>query len=223
MLVPVLRRALRWLTSLSMLFLSGNATANTSERISLDARQFAHITLGSLPPTRYGNDGAALTLQVARSASFLLMAFPRPRTVRAVAMRWKSSGPLHVATAREEETKAGDDYRLRVGLLIAGEPPALPFFAPAWARAVRDHLKWPSDRIVYIVGGSRHPAGASWKSPYSDSIDYLAARAVVGEDGWTRARAPLREALSVVGLWLMADGDDSGSSFRTILTDLELE
>lgn len=224
MLASVVRRLRPWIVSLSTLPLaSGNATANTPERISLDARRFAHITLGSIPPTQYANDGGALTLEVARSASFLLMSFDRPRTVRGLAMRWKSKGTLHVATARAEETKAGDDYRLRVGLLVAGEPPILPFFAPAWSRAVRDHLKWPSDRIVYIVGGARHPAGASWKSPHSNSIDNLAAPAVVGEDGWTRSRTLLRAPLRVVGLWIMADGDDSRSSFRTVLADLVLE
>jgi hypothetical protein len=202
---------------------SRDARASEPARVSLDVRNFSHITLGSRPPTRYGNDGAVLSLQVERSASFLLQGFARPRRVRAVALRWKSSGALQVESARAEETRAGDDYRLRIGLLVMGDPPLLPFFAPAWLRAVRDHLQLPSGRVVYVVCGARHPPGASWKSPYSSSLEYLAAQAVSEPDGWTRASAVLPAPLSIVGLWLMADGDDSGSSFRTLLADLELE
>jgi hypothetical protein len=219
----VLRRVLAVVVSLPVLLALGNARAKAPERLSLDVKHYAHVKLGSLRPTRYDNRGAELILRVDRSASFLLMAFRQPKTVSQVSLRWKSSGKLRVATKGQEETKAGDDYRLRVGLLVAGDPPSLPFFAPGWMRAVRDHLKWPSSDMLYVVVGTHHPAGARWKSPYSNSIEYLAAGATAGADGWNRSSARLPNPLSVVGLWIMADGDNTGSTFRTVLAELALQ
>jgi hypothetical protein len=53
-------------------------------------------------------------------------------------------------------------------------------------------------------------------------IRVLASRPVDG-GVWNAAEASFSPPLKVVGLWLMADGDNSKSSFRTELRKLTVE
>ena len=181
-----------------------------------------HITFDGIPPTGYRQDGAGLRMEVARSASFLLQAFPAARPVRHVSFDWRSEGELKIADAATEQTKAGDDAHLKVALLLAGDAPLVPFFAPAWIKAVRDDLKQPTDHMVELVAGAKAPGGAKWPSPYSSSITMLAV-ASTPSGGWQHADVTFPQGLEVVAVWLMADGDNSGSTFTTWVKALELE
>jgi hypothetical protein len=53
-------------------------------------------------------------------------------------------------------------------------------------------------------------------------IRVLASRPV-DQGVWNAAEASFSPPLPVVGVWLMADGDDSRSRFRTMLRKLTLE
>ena len=98
----------------------------------------------------------------------------------------------------------------------------VPWFAPAWVKMVRDHLILPSDRLVYLVAGARSQAGSRWKSPYSDSIETIAVASRPGANGWQHVHFRLQRPIKAVGLWIMADGDNSTSSFVTSLRRLRL-
>ena len=200
-----------------------DARGATLTRVPLDVARFAHISMGDAPPTGYRNSGSALVMQVRSSASYLLLPLAAPQTVRGVQLRWRSAGARRVRTAAAEETKAGDDHLLRVGLILAGDAPSIPPFAPAWVKTIRERLTSPSNRMIYLVAGARHAPGSRWRNPYADSIDNVALPTAVAGDGWTRSAIVLDRPVEVVGLWLMADGDDSGSSFETTLAELQLE
>jgi hypothetical protein len=191
--------------------------------LNLGTAGMRHVTFDGIPPTAYRNDGDVLVAEVDKSASFLLVPFDAPRAVKRVSFGWQANGRPTIADAAAEKTKAGDDYPLRIGLIISGKAPTVPFFAPAWIKAIADGLKHPSDRMLYLVVGAKHPVGARWESPYSDSMELLAVASVPGKDGYETATATLPSPLSVVGLWIMADADQSGAKFTTKLRDLVLE
>lgn len=209
--------------NIACLFLLLEAGTALAAPVPLELHNFAHITVGDLPPTRYRRGPEGLQMHVDRSASFLLLPLDQPTVVRGLRLRWRSSGTYAVPSARAEESKSGDDQRLRVGLLIAGDPPSVPFFAPAWVKAVKAHLRWPSDRMVTFVGGSRHAPTERWRSPYSSSIECIALGGRPAPDGWIRSEVRMDGPVSVVGVWLMADGDDTGARFETDLAELELD
>lgn len=215
--------AVAFVAGVGLAVLATGARGAALTRVPLEVARFSHLSMGEVPPTSYRNAGGALVMRVRSSASFLLLPLAAPQSVRGVHLRWRSAGLREVDTAAAEVTKAGDDHLLRVGLILAGDAPTVPSFAPAWVKSVRERLRSPSSRMIYLVAGAHHAPGSWWKNPYADSIDSVALPAERAGDGWTRSSILLAAPVTVVGLWLMADGDDSGSTFETTLAELELD
>lgn len=184
---------------------------------------FKHITFSDIPSTSYKEaDGNQLKITVKNSASFLLKPFKAALNVKQVSLLWRANGQPQIPSAAIEAAKKGDDALLRIGLIVEGSAPLVPFFAPQWIKSVRDYLHLPSDRMMYLVVGAKHAAGSTWESPYSGSIKNLAMESEPVGDGWNRASATF-DALNVVGFLLMSDGDDTASTFVVDVKDVKLE
>lgn len=190
--------------------------------IDMNPADFKSVAFNGIPPTVYERSGDALKMTVEKSASFLLKPFDAERQVASVSFDWQSQGELKIKDLLTERTKAGDDARLKICLLLSGKAPLVPFFASAWVKAVRDAMKLPADRLRCLVAGSKAKIGDRWPSPYDDSIELVAVDGPGESPGWRRVDAKLEEPLKVVGIWIMADGDDTGSSFTTRLRELTL-
>lgn len=214
-------------TALLLLSLACPARAESAPWQPLDeaAANFKLISFKDIPQTRYRLQAGVLEAEVQRSSAVWLLPLEKPRRVSRVSFLWQMEGSLPPQTAAQEASKAGDDAPLRVGLILAGPLPSLPFFAPAWIKAVRAALILPSDRMLYLVAGAQHKPGETWPSPYTDSIQQVAlpSQAASQEGGsWREARYESPRPLDLVGLWLMADGDNTAASFKVRLKQLTL-
>lgn len=207
---------------LFLIFHSLATSAAPAQNIDLSLQRFQHVTFKNIPPTHFENEGSTLVLSVNKSSSFLLLPFQDPQTVRTVAFSWRGSGIVQVADANIEQTKQGDDGRLRIGLLLVGKPPMIPFLAPSWIKTVRDIMKVPSDRIIYLAVETKNPPPTQWRSPHSSDIEIRAIPSTPTADGWWQSQITFEKSLSVAGLWITADGDNTGSTFKTWLKDLVL-
>ncbi len=189
----------------------------------LDHETFEKLTFSDLPATSYEQKDGQLKIDVKQSAAAWVLAFPTARPLHALGFEWKSSVESLVPSAEAEETKAGDDAILRIGLLLAGPAPTVPFFAPAWIKAVKKLMKQGSDRMVYLTVGAKHKPGQEWKSPYASSIENRALASEAGADGWKKTIFKPEAPMQVVGLWLMSDGDNTKQSFQVELRNLTWE
>lgn len=183
---------------------------------------FKTITFADKPPTAYTITDTHLQMAVDQSASALILPFTKVHRVKRVNFQWKSSGRTNAKDKTEEQSRRGDDFVARVGLIIAGDPPFVPFFAPAWVKAIRDHMLLPANRLLYVVPDTRTSPGERWTSAFSSSIEYIAARSVPQTDGWSLVGQDVGD-VDVVGLWLMADGDDTKAAFTTQVRSLNLD
>jgi hypothetical protein len=221
------RRATPWVVILAGMSAAFFSIAARATPVQLSKESFAPVVFEGIPATTYRFDGvesdAALTAAVDKSASFLLAAFPTARPVHRIAFEWRADGAPLTADAAAEETKAGDDATLRVGLLLAGDPPMFPMMAPAWLKAVRDTLKAPAASLLYLTVGAKHAANTRWTSPHSGSIESLALPSVAGDAGWQKSEVAFSAPLAVVGLWIMADGDDTKAKFTAALRRLTID
>ena len=120
------------------------------------------------------------------------------------------------------KSKAGDDAVIRIGLIKSGEAPMIPFFAPVWIKAIKEHMKLPGAEMQYLIAGGPAAPGATWVSPYTSSMSMLQVQSTSEADGWHLAQHTFAEPLKIVGLWLMSDGDGAKSSFVVSLKDLEV-
>lgn len=209
------------LIALAALFLPSMAPAKP---IDLSISGMKHIWFGGIPKTQYQNSGTELVMEVDKSASFMLMPFKTKRTIKTVRFLWRTEGDINVKSKELEGKAGGDDLKFRLGLIISGYAPRLSMFAPSWIKAIRSTMHLTGSRLIYLAAGANHPPGSKWRSPFSSSITNISiASTKPGADGWQQATFTADKELIVVGLWLMADGDNSKSSFTTRLKDLEID
>ncbi|MEO1246550.1 MAG: DUF3047 domain-containing protein [Pseudomonadota bacterium] len=184
-----------------------------------------HITFDDKPTTDYTIDNSGvLVATVDRSASFLLYSFDNAVPVSTVQWEWRNTGTPNLLSAEHEESKDGDDAQLRIGLVIHGDPPGVvAAFAPAWIKQVSEHLKLTTNAMLFLISGSKHADGDTWTSPYFKRITHRAVMGTPGPDGWSRSSVTFAEGHAVVGVWLMADGDNTNARFKTQLRNLMLQ
>jgi hypothetical protein len=77
--------------------------------------------------------------------------------------------------------------------------------------------------MLYLIPGARHAPGTSWKSPYSPHIDMVSVASSRLDDNWQRVDHELSEPQRAVGLWIMADGDNTESIFNSELRNLVID
>lgn len=174
---------------------------------------------------RFSESG--LEISVNRSAMPLFHVLPRTVRVSAVKAHGHVAGNLSIPHGKQGE-KGFDDYALRVGLV---EPGAT--MLSAWDR--RMAARWvknlfalaPSgqgiNKVHFLnVGIDRASIGKSRTHPMSKLLEerVVAATLADGRFGFTNAFSP---PLEVCAIWISADGDDTESSYRTIIDQLVLE
>jgi hypothetical protein len=195
-----------------------------AEPITVNAENAQHIQFKRIPATQYHFDKDTLEVKVDNSASFLLLPFKQKKTVHAVSFDWQlDDGKLNLVDAAEELKRAGDDSIFKLGLMLEGQAQLPLAFAPSWLQQVNAALAFPSEKIIYIVAGAKHAAGEHWINPYNKRIEMIAAEESKLDTGWSKASYVFTKPLSVVGLWLMADGDNSQSSFNARIKNIRLE
>ncbi len=182
-----------------------------------------HLTFRGIAANRYHATASTLKIEVDRSASFVFYPFDRIQPVDTVRFEWKKTGTLRVIDAAHEASKAGDDAVLRIGLMLAGPADDFPNpLAPQWMRQLKRALAFPSAAMDYLIVDARHPDDAIWSSPYSDHVTMIAAPSQPLDSQWQRAGYTFTSPRQVVGLWIMADGDNTASTFTVWLRRLTL-
>jgi hypothetical protein len=195
-----------------------------AEQIVLEKDRFEHVHFRRIQPTIVDFDQGTVAFEVNDSSSFLLLAFDSIRAVQKVSFEWQADGVLNKHSATEERSRQGDDAWLRIGLIISGEPEPVPLaLLPRWMKQVRNTLRFASDKMIYLIPDARHAPGEIWSSPFSSAIDMVSVPSKPMDDDWKRVSFTFSEAQQTVGLWLMADGDNTNSQFRSRLRNLVID
>ena len=212
------------LRKLSYLLLLLQLPPSLAEQIVLHQNSIEHIHFRRIQPTVVSFEKGVVHFDVNKSASFLLLAFDEIKHVRTVSFQWKANGMLNKTSDEQKKTRKGDDAWLRLGLIISGQPGLVPGpLLPRWVQQVRQTLKHPSERMVYLIPGARNTPGETWKSPFSSNIDIISVESHHRPDGWKQVTHVFTEPQRTVGLWLMADGDNTDSIFNSQLRNLVIE
>ena len=203
------------------------ADISAPDDLSLFESNYAHIQFGHIKANQYEFDERVLKVKVDSSASFLMKAFESVKPVWQVSFKWRSDRLPQVTDALHEKQKAGDDAVFKVGLLLRSENGIDNPLLPKWMRQVKSLLKHPSENMIYLVAGSKHVAGEQWPNPYNRRVTMMAMSSAGIEDelegGWQQASYRFGEPVEVVAIWLMADGDNTGSSFTSYVKDIIIE
>jgi len=189
--------------------------------ISLAKATLKPIHFSNTPKTKYQIAAAGLKITVEKSASALIIPFQKIHRLTGVSFQWYALGKISGASEETERSKKGDDALIRIGLIISGPKPIVPIFAPDWIKKVQTTLHLPSNRMIYLTPGMKNSAGTKFEHPYSSSIEVWSVASTPVGVPWNKVAVEFPQ-LNVVGLWIMADGDNSGSDFVTHLKKLQL-
>ncbi len=213
------------------LFLSGKVVFAESsagdfpeqQNILLQKENFEHIQFKRIKANNYTYQDQQLKIEVDNSASFLMVPFDNVQKVSKVSFQWRSAGEPAIKNEEHEEKRNGDDAVFKLALLLRADDTLFNPLMPAWMKRVDKLLSLPSEEMIYLVVGAKHAAGERWINPYNDRVKMIAMKSDVNADGWLRASYTFDQAVEVVGLWLMSDGDNTGSKFTTKVKNIVLK
>jgi hypothetical protein len=215
---------------LALLLTGSVCTASASEReIPLALSAWQAITFDGIKPTVFRQvetpSGEGITMTVRNSSSFLVHAFKNVETISRVTWNMQYNELPAVKNQSDESSRSGDDFVLRVGLITAGDHKHVSMFAPDWIKQLAKILNVPAGKVVYLVVSRYHPPGSIWPSPYSDQLSYVsvAELRVPSHPDWLAVSYTLPTPIRVVGLWLMADGDNTNAAFSAAISRLHIE
>lgn len=199
-------------------------TQSMAGQIVLGEDNFEHVHFKRIQPTLIRFNQDTIHFDVNNSSSFLLLAFDTIRAVRTVSFEWKAHGKLNKDSIAQEKTREGDDAWLRIGLILSGEPDQVPeLLLPHWVKQVRNTLEFSSEKMIYLIPGAWHAPGQIWSSPFSSNIDMISVPSRPMNNDWKQAFYVFPEAQQIVGLWIMADGDNTDSMFSSQLRNLVID
>ncbi len=181
------------------------------------------ISFSDIPKTEYKLQPNSYQANVNKSSSVLLYPFSSPKRISTVSITWRTEGTINIPSSELEQSKKGDDAQIRLGLILSGPTPFVPFFAPAWVKKVQKVLKMPTNHMIYLIAGAKTADGKEWENPYSGSITNISMHNMKTDQGWTTSQYKAKSPHEVVGIWMHSDGDDTKSSFKIEGKNLLLE
>ena len=194
--------------------------------ISLDSADWNLLSYRSIPSHTISNSDGALKIAVKRSASPLVTMFPGKPSGRILEIEAKINGQLDLAKTPQGE-KGADDFRLRVGLIFAGEAVIDPFqlsLAPPWIKKLSSLLPegtgishvqfWNTYLDPNLANLQRnHPTSELWREHFILKVE---------QDGRIRQQVEIEETAELLGVWISTDGDDTGSCFDVRIEKLRI-
>lgn len=217
-------RSLFLFFSVTVLLLSSALVgAIQPEIILLQADNFEHIQFKRIEASQYSFNDDVLRVDVDSSASFLMKAFDTVKEINKISFEWRSDGEPKVEDAGHEEKRKGDDAVLKIGLLLETEEDPFDLTFRAWLKRAQALLKFPSNKMIYLTANAKHVPGEQWRNPYNKRVTMVSVSSVDDKHGWMKVSHKFKRPVKVVAIWLMADGDNTDSSFTSYVKNIYLE
>jgi len=196
--------------------------------VPVDSMQgWSEMEYRRIPQNEVSASDDGLHIRVQDSASPLVYRFDEPVAIRSITVTARWSGELALPDEAVQGSEDADDFVLKVGLVEEGDE-TLNWFqrrvAADWI--IRLHDLAPDGTGIaginfYSTTQQRELVGTSRIHPLSDLMKEERVTWVDGAGSFRITRdfaAPMR----TLGLWLSADGDNTGSSFDLHIDSIEI-
>ena len=205
------------LYTFALLSFTAVLTSDSWELLSFD-----NVPRGDVEFSRGG-----IRVEVDDSATPLVQRFKFTKRVTSVKVSGFISGDLNIPEGSLWESGFDDAY-LRFGLIEAGDvrlSPLQKLTAPDWVKRV-DSLFSETGGIskIHTFQVLNHDTwvGKERVNP-ANSLFYEKIISTPGDDGSFQIVAKFEKPLDVVGLWILADGDDTGSRFEVRVESIKMK
>lgn len=194
----------------------------------LTGDRWIHLPFEKIEPNLVDHRDGRLTIQVEGSASALLGKLTEGTRVSRLEVTGTFTGRLDLPEDRLW-IKGYDDAILRVGVIESGDQRLSALqrsLAPDWLRQVEDQFRDTGNGVGIIHCAELMPEpGWVGKSRINPAAKLFHEKIVAapGEDGRFHLVAEFDPPIAALGLWLQADGDDTGSSFTVVIDGLSIK
>jgi hypothetical protein len=172
----------------------------------------------------------SLHLSIDRSASPVVYPLAEVKKVSSIQVNGSWKGNLNLSDPKVQGQKKHDDFLIRLGLIVAGEQKPTVFqklFAPQWVKTLFDLGKEKNmgvDRIAFFsLGYGAIPEGFPRTHPASDLITEEIVGVHPAQGGEWSLKKEFTSPLSVLGIWISSDGDDTKSKFDLWIKKIAIE
>lgn len=183
-----------------------------------------HLTFKNIESTKYSISPLLIKCSVKKSASALIFPFLKVKKIKSISFKFRTTikKDTFIKLAKGINHK---DSALLVGIILKSDKKtSLPFFSPDWTKKLVKVLNFSPENIILLKIWSDHKENESWVSSHSNKLSYISPRITKNNnDDFFLASRKFGDLKKVIGIWIMADGDDIGISFNTEISDLSLE
>lgn len=168
-----------------------------------------------------------MEIRVSNSASPVLYLFPEPQMVQSVSARGRIEGRLNLSPD-VTWLSAPDDALLRVGIIETGDrrlSALQKLAAPNWIKKL-ETLVSSGDSGVGSIHCFHLLPRRDWLGKVRTNPNVSLFReevvATPNEDGSFLLRGEVAPPVEAHGIWILADGDDTGSEFTVFIEKIEV-
>lgn len=162
-----------------------------------------------------------LTVTVNDSASPIIYPFSGTKTVNEIFVSGTVTGKLE-----SNGSSSWDDALLRVGIIETGSRKLSPverMSAPKWVKTLSNRMSGGIRKIhCFLLMPEKERIGEARINPDMELFQETIA-AVPSADGSFTMRITLPHAIESPGLWILSDGDDTGSKFSISIEQIEMK
>ncbi|MDA7922397.1 hypothetical protein N9B73_11625 [Verrucomicrobiales bacterium] len=208
---------------LFQLFLATGLLASFTQPSSWKALEFDGV-----PTNRIAYNEGSMTIEVAKSSSPLVSVFPAAVKVREATITGTIKGKLNFGP-EAIWTKKHDDALLRFGLIEPGTKKLSiiqRLAAPSWIKTLETMFGGKIEGIgkirCFLLMPDASSIGKSRINPMGDIFIETIQAAPEADGSFVLKISFPDEPLITSGLWLLADGDDTDSTFSVTITDISV-
>ncbi len=187
---------------------------------------FKHIKFSKLKPNNFTKKINHINIDVNNSSSFLIIPFEDIVTTNKITFLWKSKGLINIKDKKHEKSKLGDDAILRIGLITMKKNSSKLidniFGKPGWLRDVEETLAHKAGNLIYLLPKTKNKYPETWNSPYSSLIKMVPTKTIFFSNDWNESNITFKKYFNVIGVIIMADGDNTNSEFESQLKSISL-
>ena len=192
-----------------------------------DVDAWTTLTFNKIPANEVSAEDGRLRIAVRRSASPLVYKLHGPTEVTGITVRARWSGALQLADGAAQGDKGSDDFVLKLGIVESGQRTLSWLQRKVAADWIKQLFKLaPSgagvERINFLsTTQQRDLLGSERQHPLSDLLYETRVTHLDSPGGFTLAHE-FAKPVTVLGIWISSDGDDTQSSFQLEIESLVL-
>ncbi|MDF1753289.1 MAG: hypothetical protein P1U89_10975 [Verrucomicrobiales bacterium] len=186
------------------------------------------LSFGDTKPNIVSEHPASLTISVNNSAGPLVYGFDSVKKFTGIRIQGTIDDLIRLSPNRKQGAKGSDDYALRLGVILTGDRKLGALerkFAPTWIKELESLSPAGSGLGEIHFYNVENGSGSGWTRrthPLGKGLIKEEIARTLTQPGPIDFEIQFEKELSLSGLWIACDGDDTHSKFKVTINRIEM-